>query len=134
MQRILYSLGFSLIELMIVISIIGILSVIAIPSYQIYVKRARFAEVISTTDLFKTAVSVALQQGAALSELKNGTHGIPIEPKETKNLAALKVENGIITATGTELVDNATYILKPNEDGSIWTISGTCIKAGLCHV
>lgn len=134
MRRLLHSVGFSLIELMIVISIIGILSVIAIPSYQTYVKRARFSEIISTSSLFKTAVSVALQQGNTLSELKNGMHGIPPEPKETKNLSVLKVENGTITATGTELVDNATYILKPNEDGSSWAISGTCIEAGLCHV
>ncbi|MBV9576661.1 MAG: prepilin-type N-terminal cleavage/methylation domain-containing protein [Gammaproteobacteria bacterium] len=133
MQRILYSLGFSLVELMIVISIISILSIIAIPSYQTYVKRARFSEVISITNLFKTAVSIALQQGNALTELTNGAHGIPPEPKETKNLATLKVENGMITATGTELVDNATYILEPNEDGSRWNITGTCIEAGLCH-
>ena len=127
------SSGFSLIELMIVVSIVGILTVIAIPSYQMYTQRARFTEIITTAEPFKTAVSLALQQGAPLAELINGAHGIPAEPKGTKNLASLKVESGTITATATELAANATYILKPNADGSAWTIAGTCLKNGLCN-
>lgn len=124
--------GFSLIELMIVITIMSILAVMAIPSYRHYTERARFAEIISTTNLFKTAVSLALQQGISATELSNGMHGIPIEPQSTKNLASIKVENGIITATATALLSNVNYILKPNTDGSFWVINGSCIKAGLC--
>lgn len=133
MPSIYRSSGFSLIELMIVVSIIGILATIAIPSYQHYTQRARFAEIISAAEIFKTAVSLALQQGAALTELATGTNGIPAEPKSTKNLASIKVENGIITATGTDIVNNATYVLKPNADGSLWTISGSCLKNGFCN-
>lgn len=133
MHRYLHSYGFSLIELMIVVTIIGILAAIAIPSYQTYTKRARFAEVISTSQLYKTAVSLALQEGAPLTKLSTGKNGIPPEPKSTKNLAAIKVKNGVITATGTELVDNTTYVLKPNVDGTIWTVSGSCIENGFCN-
>lgn len=132
MQPISHSHGFSLIELMIVVALIGILSVIAIPSYQSYTQRARFAEVITSTATFKTAVALALQQGASLAELSNGTNGIPAEPKSTKNLASIKVDNGIITATATDVAGSGTYILKPSADGSTWSVSGTCLETGLC--
>lgn len=124
--------GFSLIELMIVIAIIGILAVIAIPSYQDYTKRARFAEVIAATAPFKTAVTLALQRGTAAAELNTGKHGIPAEPQATKNLASVKVSKGIITATATSIASGDTYILHPNETGSSWTVDGTCLKSGLC--
>jgi type IV pilus assembly protein PilA len=133
MRRLLHAAGFSLIELMIVLSIIGILAVIAIPSYKTYTERARFAEVIAATAPFKTAISIALQQGAELSELSDGNNGIPGKLKATKNIASLHVENGEITAIGTKLVDNSSYILKPTGDGSAWTVSGSCIKNGLCN-
>jgi prepilin-type N-terminal cleavage/methylation domain-containing protein len=125
--------GFTLIELMIVVSIIGILAMMAIPSYQGYVQRARFAEVIANTEIYKMAVSLALQTGSTLHDLTNGIDGIPPEPKATKNIASIKVINGIITATATEIIANNTYILKPSNDGSTWSMSGTCIKAGLCN-
>jgi prepilin-type N-terminal cleavage/methylation domain-containing protein len=124
--------GFSLIELMIVISIISILAAIAIPTYQNYTKRARFVEVIGAAGIYKTAISLALQQGLALSELANGVHGIPMEPKASKNLASVKVENGVVIAQGGEIVDDATYILTPSADGSRWTVSGSCLQYGLC--
>ncbi len=125
--------GFSLIELMIVVAIIGILATIAIPSYQNYTQRARFSEVIAATAPFKTAISLALQQGSPPSELSNNNHGIPAEPAATKNLASIKVDNGIITATATQTASGSTYILKPNSDGSVWIVDGTCMKAGLCE-
>lgn len=125
--------GFSLIELMIVLSIIGILAIIAIPSYQNYTQRARFSEVISATEPYKTAVALALQEGEAAVELANDVYGIPKEPISTKNLASIRVENGIITAIGTERVANATYILNPNSDGTVWSVDGTCLENGLCN-
>lgn len=125
--------GFSLIELMIVVAIIGILSVIAIPSYQMYAERARFAEVITATEPFKIAISLALQKGDPLSKLNNGEYGIPPEPSPTKNLAGIRVKKGIITATGTDIVHNANYILTPDTNGIHWSVEGTCINTGLCE-
>ncbi|OGT53107.1 MAG: hypothetical protein A3E84_02460 [Gammaproteobacteria bacterium RIFCSPHIGHO2_12_FULL_42_13] len=127
----LYS-GFSLVELMIVVAIIGILSVVAIPSYQNYTQRARFAETLVASAPFKTAVSLALQQGVSSTELRNNEHGIPPSPPATKNLASIFIENGIITATSTKTAGDATLVLTPNSDGSQWSISGSCLKSGLC--
>jgi prepilin-type N-terminal cleavage/methylation domain-containing protein len=125
--------GFSLIELMIVVAIIGILAVMAVPSYQTYTRKARFAEVMTIAETYKIAVALALQTGATPNELSNGTHGIPSTPVATHNLANLVVDNGIITATASALATNATYILKPNSDGSSWSVSGSCVKLGYCN-
>jgi type IV pilus assembly protein PilA len=133
LMRKMLSAGFSLIELMIVIAIISILAAMAIPAYQDYTKRARFAEVIAATAPFKTAISLALQQGVPRDELQNGTHGIPSGPNPTKNLAELKVEKGEITAVATEIAGGDTLILVPNHNGSEWKMEGSCVKDGLCN-
>lgn len=124
--------GFSLVELMIVVAIIAILATLAVPSYLNYTQRARFSEVIYATELYKTAISLALQQGIPLEELNLGTHGIPAAPPPTKNLASLTVKAGVITARSTKAAGDVDYIVRPNADGTVWTIEGSCLTAGLC--
>ena len=58
--------GFTLIELMIVVAIIGILAAIAVPAYQNYLKRAKFAEVILSLAPAKTAIEVCYQIESSL--------------------------------------------------------------------
>ncbi|HMY62402.1 MAG TPA: prepilin-type N-terminal cleavage/methylation domain-containing protein, partial [Nitrosomonas sp.] len=55
--------GFTLIELMIVVAIIGILAAVAVPAYQNYTIKSRFTEVINATAPFKTAVELCVQSG-----------------------------------------------------------------------
>ncbi len=128
-----YSIGFTIVELLIVIAIIGILSVIAIPSYKHYTTRARFTEVMLAAAPYKTAVALGLQEGLSKTDLNISENGIPKAPSASKNLASLKVKEGVITATASKLAGGYTYILTPDENGSIWSVSGTCLDAGLCR-
>jgi len=125
-------LGFSLVELMIVIVIIGILAGIGIPSYQSYLQKAKFTQVITNTQPYKLAVSLALQQGEHITELNNGQHGIPSDTHNNESIDSIIVQSGIITATASTKAGGYTYILTPDSVGSEWTVSGTCINAGVC--
>ena len=66
--------GFTLIELMIVIAIIGILAAIAIPAYQDYVARGQAAEAISLADGLRTDVTDNLQSGTCGTFAASGTY------------------------------------------------------------
>jgi prepilin-type N-terminal cleavage/methylation domain-containing protein len=127
------TLGFSLIELMIVIAIISLLSLMALPTYRTYTERARFAEVITIAHVYETAVALALQSGASPNELEAGSNGIPENPSPTPNLASLTVHAGVITANSTKAAGTASLILSPNDDGTHFQLSGSCLSRGFCH-
>lgn len=126
------SRGFTLIELLIVIAIIAILASLAIPSYRSTTEKARFSDVLLSTAPYKTMVVLALQRGEEKSSLNTGENGIPAAPAANHNLASLTVTQGIITATATKAAGGYTYILTPNEEGSHFEVSGSCVAAGLC--
>ena len=126
------SKGFSLIELMVVVAIVGILAAIAIPSYQQYIEKAKFSEIITAAEPYKLAVSLDLQENIPVNELNSGMHDIPVFTESTETLANIVVNTGIITATATPALNEYTYILTPNASGTQWAISGTCKHAMLC--
>lgn len=137
--------GFNLIELMVVVTVIGILASIAVPAYQHYVARARAAHMVAAVSGYKTAIEVAVETSLASTaqELKESAVGIPGgltgEAAARYYLTSLTVANGIITAEGNELVGKTKYVLAPKSDknGNItspiqWTASGNCVTSGLC--
>ena len=128
--------GFTMIELMMVITIIGILSAVAIPQYQVYTKRAQFAEVVLAATPFKTAFLLAAQRGrfSALTDADSSTNGIPAASGASGVVTNTVMADGVITATGSAAVDNATYTLTAVSIAPPiqWTEGGTCLTAGMC--
>jgi type IV pilus assembly protein PilA len=129
--------GFTLIELMIVIAIIGILAAIALPAYSDYTKKAKFSEVVSVANGYKTAVAVCLQSNGAFASCGLGSNGVPAS--RSTNLVsgvAYDTSNGRITVTSQTIdTTNPTYTLTPTSTtGTDWTKGGTCstMSPSLC--
>ncbi|MDD3353439.1 prepilin-type N-terminal cleavage/methylation domain-containing protein [Zoogloea sp.] len=134
--------GFTLIELMIVVAIIGILAAVAVPQYQTYTKKAKFTEVVQAAQGFKSQVEICIQTrpdpAAEVTGCANGNGGVAAAPAAYGKVASVTVEaNGTITAKGTaaDFGTAYTYIMvpTPSASGITWaTNTGTCAAAGLC--
>src|SRR5665213_2949021 len=92
--------GFTLIELMITIGIIGILAAIAIPAYQNYTRRAYFSEVVLATSGFKLGVTECFQNLDTLTGCDAATNNVPAAiTSATGAVASVAVANGVVTVT-----------------------------------
>ncbi len=132
--------GFTLVELMIVVAIIGILAAIALPAYQRYSNNATFSELILAATPLKTAVELAIQTRAPanLAALAGGALGIPVNVAQANLVHGASVANGVITMTweigGNATLAGVTYSLTPGGivPPVMWTTGGTCLTAGFC--
>ena len=131
--------GFTLMELMIAVAIIGIIAAIAIPSYIDYTKKAKWTELVKATAPLKVAVAEHIADNGGIGTCTAGSGGIPADVANVSRIGSLKVLSSCIIevkpAAGSGLTTTDDLLLEPTFDSAsgliTWANCGTAVTAGL---